>query len=367
MNKNILQFCLSPDLGGLELYVKRIAHFLKSNQNVITILNQNGKLKNEFIKEQLPYIEIKRKSALFLYFTARQIARIINDNKIDIIHVHWTKDIPIAVLAKLFSKRDLKLIQTRHMTMTRFKDDFYHKFLYKNIDLMIAVTKQVKEQIEKFIPADIIPKVVVSYIGAKQIIKIKDNMYQSLRNKYKLNSSFTVGIIGRIEKGKGQYLLIDAINRLKIDSINIKVLIIGHAMDESYLNQLKQNIISDNLEQNIIFTGFISNVQELMQICDTVVLCTQKETFGLVLIEAMQCEISVISSNSGGPLEIVDDNETGLLFKSLDSSSLADKIKLLYENRQLKKKLAINGKNKAIEQFNDIKQFNEVLKILESI
>ena len=62
------------------------------------------------------------------------------------------------------SKRKPKIIQTRNMTMTRFKDDVYHKWLYKNIDTMHAVTQQVKEQLEKFIPLDIRPRVAVVYM-----------------------------------------------------------------------------------------------------------------------------------------------------------------------------------------------------------
>ena len=58
-----------------------------------------------------------------------------------------------------------KLVQSRHMNMTRFKSDFYHRHLYKNIDLMIAVTEQVKQQITRYVPEEICPQVEVSYIG----------------------------------------------------------------------------------------------------------------------------------------------------------------------------------------------------------
>jgi hypothetical protein len=74
----------------------------------------------------------------------------------------------LAIMGKLLSKRSPKVVQSRHMSMTRFKNDFYHRFLYKNLDSILAVTQQVKTQIERFIPADIRPPTEVLYIGAEQ-------------------------------------------------------------------------------------------------------------------------------------------------------------------------------------------------------
>ncbi|MFA7084674.1 MAG: glycosyltransferase family 4 protein, partial [Arcobacteraceae bacterium] len=153
--KKILEVCLSPDLGGLELHMKDLTKFLK----VKGVINKKSKLKAIFQKENLPYFEIGRYSFL-------KLAKIIDDEKIDVVHLQWTKDIPTTVLAKLISKQNPKIVQTRNMHMTRFKDDFYHKFLYKNIDTMIAVTAMVKNQLEKFIPQTVRPKIKMCYIGA---------------------------------------------------------------------------------------------------------------------------------------------------------------------------------------------------------
>ena len=62
---------------------------------------------------------------------ALKLAKFIDNNDIDIIHFHWTRDIATVILAKLISKKNPNVLQSRHMTMTRFKDDFYHNFLYK--------------------------------------------------------------------------------------------------------------------------------------------------------------------------------------------------------------------------------------------
>jgi len=154
-------------------------------------------------------------------------------------------------------------MQTRNMTMTRFKDDVYHKWLYKNISTMHAVTYQVKEQLEKFIPLDVRPNVEVVYMGTKEQ-EIDIEKINKLRNKYELAKSFVVGIVGRIEEGKGQYLVLEALSELK--DLDIKVLIVGHTMDEAYLQSLKQKVKNLGIEEKVIFTGFTREVDSHMQL-----------------------------------------------------------------------------------------------------
>ena len=365
--RKILELCLSPDTGGLELYMVRASHYLhESGMNITSVINETGNLEKYYQNTDCKYKKLKKYTAVLSFISAKKLAKIIDDNGITVVHIHWTKDLPVAVLAKLISKQKPKLIQTRHMTMTRFKDDFYHRFLYKNIDLMLAVTKQVKEQIEKFIPIDVVPNVEVLYIGADKPEAIDLEDKKALRDKYNLQRSFIVGIIGRIEESKGQYLVIEAIKKLVRKNIDAKALIVGHAMNDNYLNNLKDNIEKEKINDKVIFTGFTTKVQRLMQLCDVIVLATDKETFGLVLIEAMQCEIAVIASDSGGPLEIIDNNKSGLFFKSKESDDLAQKLEILYRDEKLRESIATAGKLKANEKFCSEKQFKKLKYILSS-
>lgn len=349
LNKNILEICLSPDLGGLELHVKNLAQYL----NALCVINKTSKLE-PFLKEaSLPYHKIGRYSVFTL-------AKIIDENKIDVVHLHWTKDIPTVVLAKLLSKRKPKIVQTRHMHMTRFKSDFYHKFLYKNIDTIIAVTKLVKEQLIEFIPKIVRPNIELCYIGAQTPKQLNQEEIQTLKSNYGLGDEFIVAIVGRIEEPKGQHIVLQAVEKLRQNAIPAKTLVIGHAMNEAYLNELKENYKED------IFTGFVNNASDLMQIASCVVLATQKETFGLVLIEAMKCSICVLGSNQGGPLEIIEDTISGLLFDNKVKDDLFNKLFTLYNNRKKRKLLASNGQKRANTIFDSEKQFKEIKEILNS-
>lgn len=346
--KKILELCLSPDLGGLELYMVRASHFL----NAYSVVNENGKLEPYYQNTHFNYSKIGRYSFI-------KLARLIDENDIDLLHLHWTKDIPIAVLAKLLSRKKPKLVQTRNMRMTRFKDDFYHRFLYKNIDMMLPVTYQVKEQLEKFIPADIRPKVEVLYMGAEipQVLSSKEK--EDFRQKTALNDEFVVGIVGRIEEAKGQHLVLEAVKNLNDHGIPSKALVVGHAMDQKYLETLKEHYAD-----YAIFTGFTQEAQKYMQLCDALVLATENETFGLVVIEAMMCGVCVVASNSGGPLEIIDDGINGLLFQTHDVTDLTLKLESLCKIENQKETLASAGKAKAHEKFESQKQFHYLSTIL---
>ena len=357
MCKNILEFCLSPDLGGLELCVTDYFNYFKIQNNCKLLVAPNKKL-DTYIHDINKYT-LKR-NKFFPIIPAIKLAQFIDENKIDIVHFHWTRDIATVVLAKVLSKRKLKVVQSRHMTMTRFKDDFYHKWLYRNIDTIHAVTDQVKEQLIKFIPADVRPDIQRVYLGVQDSDILQEDL-NILKAKYDFKDEFIVGIVGRIEDGKGQYILIDAIKKLK--DLNIKALIVGNAMDEAYLVSLKENINSMGIEDKIIFSGFTKEVNEHMCICDATVLATPKETFGLVVIESMINKVPVIAVDNGGPLEIIDDRKDGLFFDR-SSDDLAQKIQLLYNDLKLKEKLSLNAYEKVKTKFDKETQMKKMYKVI---
>ncbi len=359
MKKNILEICLSPDLGGLELCVLDYYNYFAAQTDAFLVVSPNSKL-DESVKTNNKFL-LKR-NKFFPLFPAFILAKYIDENVIDIVHFHWTRDIAIVVLAKVLSTRKPKVIQSRHMTMTRFKNDFYHKWLYKNIDTIHAVTNQVKEQLERFIPQDVRPQVEMLYLGVDEP-RIYTEKIKNLRKEYDLKDEFVIGIVGRIEKGKGQYLVIKALEALK--NLKIKALIVGHTMDEKYLLDLKNKAKLLGVQERIVFSGFTKDINEHMQLCDVTILATSKETFGLVVIESMVNKTPVIATKSGGPLEIIDDGVDGLFFNG-KSGDLAEKIKDIYEDSELKNRLCENGYKKVLHKFNKSVQMKKLYEVLNA-
>ena len=117
---------------------------------------------------------------------------------------------------------------------------------------------------------------------------------------------------------------------------------------------------------NIKFEDFVSQPQQLMQICDCVILASGQETFGLVLPEAMRAGVAVIGSNSGGVPEIITHEETGLLFETKNANNLYQQIERLYLDPDFKNKLAQQGKQSADNRFNNTMHFQQLEQHLES-
>lgn len=350
---NILELCLSSGLGGLELYVYRASDRLQGNHKITAVLQENSKL-DKYYKEhsKISRLHLKRSKSPLPVINARKLATIIDDNKIDLVHMHWGKDLPLAAFAKAFSKRKPRLVYTRQMMITRYKNDFYHRFLYRQIDYILTITRQLELLCKKYIAVKSINIQTLYYGVTKPEKLLEPDEIKALKTEKGFDSNdFVAGLFGRLEDGKGQHLLIKALAIAKNRNENIKALIVGHEMTTGYRNTLISLAESHDVLDRITFNDFVDNPQQLMQICDCICLTTYEETFGLVLPEAMRAGIAVVGSNKGGVPEIIDHNKTGLLFESKDVDSLYRQLSLLYNDTELKQALARDGKAKADKLF----------------
>ena len=116
---------------------------------------------------------------------------------------------------------------------------------------------------------------------------------------------------------------------------------------------------------NIVFNDFVPDPQRLMQICDCICLTTYEETFGLVLPEAMRAGVAVIGSNAGGVPEIIDHQQTGLLFDSKDDESLYQQLLYYCQDPVRRDEIAQRGKQKADDMFDESRHFKQLESILQ--
>lgn len=362
----ILELCLSPDLGGLELYMFRTAKELSARHQVLAVINKKARLKQYLQNENIKLIELPRSFRSLPIISAFKLASIIDKNGIDLVHMHWGKDLPLAALAKAISKRKPRLVYTRQMQMTRSKDDWYHNFQYRQMDLMLTITDKLAEEARSFLRKEFTNKIQRLYYGVEVTgTQIELQQRNELRQQLNVtNDEFIVGLFGRIKESKGQYLLIEAIKKLNPEHNNIKALIVGRPMNESYLKKLQDDVKASGVCEQIIFKGFIDNVSDYMQICDCVVLASNEETFGLVLIEAMHVGTAVIGTNSGGVPEIIEHEKTGLLFPPRDADALAAQIERYAENSDFRNRMAMAGKELALKKFNQDNHYQQLENFL---
>ena len=236
------------------------------------------------------------------------------------------------------------------------------------MDLMLTITRELEFLARVFIKR-YAERIITLYYGVKQPDVFLDTT-TTRQQREALGFSendFIVGLVGRLEESKGQSLLIEAIHVAKKNGHNLKALIAGHEMNKGYRQTLIKQAGNLNISDNIVFQDFVSDPQQLMQLCDCIVLASGMETFGLVLPEAMRAGIAVVGSNSGGVPEIIEHKKTGLLFETGNANSLCEQIEELYLNPDFKTGLASRGKKSADERFNDTLHFQQLEQHLKAV
>lgn len=341
---HILELCTSPGKDRLEHYFLDISNTLSKTFKTVRVMGPKSLFSDSPNQGISEYI-IKKKSHYLPLKAAKKLAKIIDDKAIDLMHIHWHKDLALAVFAKIFSKHKPKIVLSRQITFPRKENGLYHRFIYKQVDHIITITKIVENDMRREIPLSVQPDISTIYYGVKPLEKANNEVTKKLRSEYvDEDDDFLIGLFGRILHSKGQYLLIEAVKLASQKGYPFKALIVGHTMDDQYLQDLKTLVKKYKLEKQIIFTGFINNPKEIMQACDLILLTSKEETFGLVLIEAMNVGIPVIGSNGGGTPEIIEHNKNGLLFESENALSLFENIETLYHNKKQRERLAEAGR-----------------------
>ena len=365
----ILTLCLSPDLGGLELYAYRSALNLSGKSDVVFITHPQAKLADKLDSSPIKTYQLTTSFYRLPLISAYRLARLIDRLGIDLVHMHWGKDLALAALAKKFSHRKPALVYTRQMNVTRSKKDMYHQFLYKEVDMMITITRLLADRYLDFLGNTFKNRITPLYYGVSNPAhELTNEEISTSRKEIGFNDNdFIAGCFGRLEHGKGQYLLIEAVKQAADAGKTIQALIVGHEMNPGYRNELKALADKLGVTSNIKFKDFVPDPQNLMQICDCIALTTHAETFGLVLPEAMRAGVAVIGSQAGGVPEIIDHEKTGLLFESKNSADLSKQIIKLESDTGFRQRLAANGKNKADDLFNEDRHFEALSSILDKV
>jgi glycosyltransferase involved in cell wall biosynthesis len=181
----------------------------------------------------------------------------------------------------------------------------------------------------------------------------------------------TVALVGRINRLKGQPVLVETAKRLWNRGIrSVNYLLVGSppAGQEHYLDNLRRTIASSPAQNAITLRDFTDDVWSIWDNCDiAVVPSTEPESFGLVAIEAMAAGRPVIAAAHGGLLDIVVDGETGTLVPPNDADALANAIGELAGDPGLRVRYGEAGQRRQASLFSLEHQVAETVKCYESM
>ena len=168
-----------------------------------------------------------------------------------------------------------------------------------------------------------------------------------LQNPEAAIASPRIGLIGRLAPWKGQHIFIRAASLVVKKFPSCKFQIIGAALfgEDDYERDLRALVKTLGLAGQVEFTGFRSDVADLIRRLDVVVhASTVGEPFGQVVIEAMAASKPVVATRGGGVVEIVMDGVTGILVPMGDAESMAGAILKLIENTDMAREMGDAGK-----------------------
>ncbi len=357
IKKNIIISCGSQSWGGLEMIALETARQLSEFNNVIVVCYKNSILESNSRMLNLKTEPIFSKDSL-LPASVKKMKSLLLENKTEIIHTHLSHDLWTLVPALISSKSKAKLFLTKHMASGVRKKDILHKYLYRRVDGIFAVSNYIKESVINTCPVPV-EKIHLIYDGI-DTDKFKKELYNGIASRKSLNigeDKLVIGIIGRITPGKGHEEFLEAAKIILAQEIkNIFFLVVGGASssEKNYETKIKRLSVKFGLTNNILFTGFRNDIPEMLSAMDILAFPSHNESFGITLLEAMAIELPVAASNNAGIPDIVVDGVTGLLVPPKNSSELSKALLKLIENPSLRKKLSEAAKKRVIENF-DIK------------
>lgn len=166
---------------------------------------------------------------------------------------------------------------------------------------------------------------------------------------------FKVAIIGQIARWKGQDVFIKAAKLLHPKYPQIKFLLVGDVLFEKEEElQFKNYLIELAKDCDYIeFLGHRENVLELLKDIDILVHASvREEPFGRVIIEGMASRKPVVAAGIGGPLEIIENGISGILYSPGNDIALAEEIACLLEDSTMLSRIAEGGYKQFQNKFN---------------
>lgn len=348
----IIYFITGLTIGGAEVVTVNLANAMVLKGYDVTIVCLSGK--NEWmnrISYRIKVVNLEMKKNCVGFIRAQKKAvQIISEIKPDVIHSHMFHSNIFVRLLRLHTNIAY-LVTTEH---NKYIGGIYRMWMYRLTDKLSDINTNVSEEATKYfidIKAFSKKKTVTIYNG------INLNQFQcdrttrsSIRAQLGINDDVFLFLnVGRLTTAKNQQGLVKAFANVVLIKPNVKLLIVGNG---ELRNNLLDLVESLSLSDKIIFLPAQLNICDFYNAADCFVLFSSWEGFGLVLAEAMACQLPVIATNAGGCAEVVSNEnyvipvgDSNLLIKKMleiCQMSLEERVSLGRDNRKLVMRFDIN-------------------------
>lgn len=317
-----------PTLGGSGVVATELGKLLAERGHEIHFITHSIPFRLGHFSKNVYYHEVEVNDYYVFRYPpydlslASKMAQVVNMQQLDLLHVHYA--IPHAVcayLAKEMVGRDLKTVTTLHGTdITVLAQDESLKDLIRlaihRSDAVTAVSNDLIRETRELLDIDSPIDLTYNFVD-KRIYYPRDA--SQLRNDYALPHEKVLMHISNFRPVKRVSDVID-IFALVAEQLPSKLLLVGEGPE---LSKIQCKIKQMGLEDNVHFLGKQEDVAQVISMADLLLLPSEKESFGLVALEAMACGVPTIGSLAGGIPELVLDGITGYLSPIGDVEAMA--------------------------------------------
>ena len=350
MKTNVLILVDELKSAGAESLAIDIALKLKVSTRytpLVCATRCGGELEGKLRANQIEYFVMHR-DGLYKLHSFSLLRKIFRDHNIQIIHAHkigssfWG-----GILGKL---RNVPVVIAHfHGKSPGWKTSVAETIAARLCHKIVTVSEC---ETQRLVHQEGIPphKVMTIYNGI-ELAKYKNGSKVDLKSQFRVPvGNPVVGILAELRAEKNHDVFLLAASEVLKEKRNVYFLIIG---DGERRTALENRAAELGIARNCIFTGFIKNVPDILSIIDIGVLSSTREALPLALLEYMACGKPMVATSVGGIPEIVEDGINGFLIRPGEASALAQKIKLLVDDKSLAVKMGRNGLLIAEQKFSD--------------
>ena len=314
-----------------------------------------SKLKNKFYK-LLAVTYILLGAIQFFYWCVK--------NKYDVVHVHWPFPHALFVILPRLLLGVTVVCTTHGAGLAMARKSKLIKAIFKFVlgfsSLNMTNSSHTKKELKRLTGFDSNVIHYGSTVGLKKV--------DSKQDRSQASNETRILFSGRLIQRKGVDYLLKALPAV-LKHQNVKLFITGNGDRRDEWQKLAFDL---EINQNVSFLGFVSNEELAKQyaLCDIYCLPAiyddnnDTEGLGVVLIEALLYSKPVISTNVGGIIDVIKNNETGLLVEEKNSEQLANAILKLINNPKLAQKLGQAGAEHVLRNFSWRKIIDEVEELI---
>ena len=365
----IIEAISDTNIGGAGvLLLTRLAEDKKMREKTLVAIPRNSALLPRLTELSVKYAEIDGcADRSFDVAAIFQFIRLIWRERPHTVNCHGCLSCRIAALLCGVPVR----IYTRHCTFSPrpWQKNRILRFVAGRLQLLlsngiIAVADAARNDLSAMgVP---ISRIRVIINGVSGLYRFDKNKREEIRKSLSVPSdAVVVGIFARLEEYKGHTDLIDAAGILLGRQQNYRFLIVGSG---SYEDELKKRCKEKGVLECFIFTGFVSNVSEYMNITDINVNCSHgTETSSLALSEGMSIGLPAVVSDYGGNPYMVRDGENGFIYPVFNAERLAYYIEKIANDSELRKRLSHNAYARFAEELNAKKMTEETYAYYTSL